>query len=382
MSHAILSASAAHRWLACTPSARLEQSFEDRSSGSAKEGTLAHAIAELKVKNMFIDPMPKRSYNKKLKDLQSQEEYAKEMDRHTDDYAEYVKEIVLSYPSKPQILVEQRVDFSRIVPEGFGTADCLIFAGEDLHIVDMKYGRNVPVSPEGNPQLRLYALGAIEEYGLIFDIKNVYMRIFQPRNEDGGGKAFMTVEDLTLWAAEIAEKVAAAYAGEGDQVTGDHCTFCKAKPLCRAYANRSKELAKLDFKMPPLLSGAEVGEILQEAKDIAAWAKSLEDWALAEVLSGGEVPGWKAVHGRSSREWSDFEEAFGALIAGGIDESILYERKPLTLAQVEKEIGKKEFNDLVGEFVVKGPGKPTLVTTDDKREAIKREDAREDFKDE
>lgn len=379
--HAVLSASGAHRWLECPPSARLEESFEDRPSESAKEGTLAHAIAEAKVRNMLIDPLPKRSFNKILKDFTNNSMYQKEMDALTDEYAEYIRSIVLSYPQKPYIAIEVKLNLSAYIPEGFGTADCVIISGNELHIVDLKYGKKVPVSAEDNPQLKLYALGAIGDYELFYDIQSVHMHIFQPRNSDGGGTFTTNVQELKAWGESIRPTVKMAYMGLGEQKAGPWCGFCKAKPICQKHAEKCRELAKLDFKKPELLSREEIGQILQTAKDVASWAKALEEYALSEVLKGNDVPGWKAVEGRKTRVWTDMDMVFKKLTSSGVSEEILWTKSPLTLAQVEKEIGKKEFNALVGDMVTTSTGKPTLVPDSDKRESIKIK-AADEFKEE
>lgn len=369
--HAVLSASGAHRWLECTPSARLEENFEDRPSESAKEGTLAHSIAEAKVRNMLIDPLPKRSFSKILKDFTKDAMYQKEMDALTDEYAEYIRGIVLSYAQKPYIAVEVKLNLSAYIPEGFGTADCIIISGNDLHIVDLKYGKNVAVSAEDNPQLKLYALGAVGEYELFYNIQTVHMHIFQPRNKDGGGIFTTSVQELKAWGEGIRPTVEMAYMGIGEQKAGAWCSFCKARPICQKHAEKCRELAKLDFKKPELLTLEEVGAILQEARDVASWVKVLDEWALAEALKGVDIPGWKAVAGRKTRAWTDMDTAFKKLTDSGISEEILWTKSPLTLAQVEKEIGEKEFSALVGDMVTTSTGKPTLVPDSDKRESIK-----------
>lgn len=379
--HAVLSASGAHRWLECTPSARLEENFEDRSSDSAKEGTLAHSIAEAKVRNMLIDPLPKRSFSKILKDFTKDAMYQKEMDALTDEYAEYIRGIVLSYAQKPYIAVEVKLNLSAYIPEGFGTADCIIISGNDLHIVDLKYGKNVAVSAENNPQLKLYALGAVGEYELFYDIQTVHMHIFQPRNSEGGGTCSLSVQELKAWGENIRPTVEMAYMGAGEQKAGPWCGFCKARPICQKHADKCRELAALEFKKPELLTLEEVGTILQQARDVASWVKVLDEWALAEALKGTDIPGWKAVAGRKTRAWTDMDEAFKKLTDNGIDEAVLWKKTPLTLAQVEDEIGKKDFATLVGDMVTTSTGKPALVPESDKRPALKIK-AADEFKEE
>ena len=379
--HAVLSASGAHRWLECTPSARLEENFEDRPSDSAKEGTLAHAIAEAKVRNMLMNPLPKRSFNKILKDFTNDSMYQKEMDALTDEYAEYIRGIVLSYAQKPYIAVEVKLDLSVYIPEGFGTADCIIISGNELHIVDLKYGKSVAVSAEDNPQLKLYALGAVGEYELFYNIQSVHIHIFQPRNNDGGGTFTTSVQELKAWGESIRPTVEMAYMGAGEQKVGPWCGFCKAKPICQKHAEKCRELAALEFKKPELLTLEEVGAILQQARDVAIWVKVLDEWALAEALKGIDIPGWKAVAGRKTRSWSDMDTAFKKLTDSGIDEAVLWKKTPLTLAQVEDEIGKKDFATLVGDMVTTSTGKPALVPESDKRPALKIK-AADEFKEE
>jgi len=377
--HALLSASAAHRWLVCTPSARLEETLPERKSDYADEGNLAHDIAELKFKKAFIEQMSLRAFNSRLKKLQQHELYQDEMLTHTDTYLDYVSGIIYSFTSPPYITVEKKLDFSAYVPEGFGTGDCIIISGTTLYVIDFKYGKGVPVSAEDNPQMKLYALGAYEAYKILYPINTIKMAIVQPRL-DTISEWEIPLVDLLMWGESIKPIAQKAFNGEGEFVTGEHCRFCRARELCRARADFNISLEDSKGKMPPLLSNAEVGDLLKRARDLAAWIKDLEEYALNECLAGNEIPGWKAVHGRAVREFTDQDAAFKLLIENGIDEAILYERKPITLASVEKLLGKKEFQKLLSDFVVTPPGKPTLVLESDPREPIKRQSAAEDFK--
>lgn len=383
MAHAILSASGASRWMACTPSARLEEQFPDSTSEYAKEGTLAHELCELKVRKNLIEPMHTRTYNSKLKKLKEHELWQDEMDKHTDTYLEYIQGLVHSYSCTPAVMVEKKVDFSSYVPDGFGTADCIIIADGTLHVVDFKYGKGVAVSAENNPQMKLYGLGAYLEYSFLYAIDKVKMTIVQPRLDDISECEISTTE-LMEWAEEVVKPLAEkAYKGEGTYIAGNHCKFCRAKATCRERARMNLETSKFDFKEPALLSDEEVGEALKMAQDLAKWAEDLKDYALAESLKGKLIPGWKAVEGRGSIVFTDNEEALKVLIGSGIDETMLYERKQLTLAQIEKVLGPKQFKELVGNMVEKSPGKPTLVIETDKREAItNKTTAIEDFKEE
>jgi len=379
--HALLSASGAHKWLNCTPSARLEETLPERESDYANEGRLAHEIAELKLRKAFVEPMGPRAFNNRLKKLQEKPLYQAEMQKHTDTYLEYIQGIVHGFKEPPYITVEKQVDYSGYAPEGFGTSDCIIISGNTLHVIDLKYGKGVPVSAVNNPQMRLYALGAYNEYSFLYPIDQVKMTIVQPRL-DNISEDTISVFELLAWGSSIKPIAEKAFAGEGEFVPGEHCRFCRAKALCRARADFY--IALEDFKQmkPPLISNEEVGQILERAKALAKWVSELEEYALAEILKGNEIPGWKVVEGRTSRQYVDQDAAFKALMMAGIDEAILYERKPLTVAQVEKVLGKAEYRKLLEEpgLVKTEPGKPTLVPENDKREPIKRPSAADDFK--
>lgn len=379
-SHALLSASGAHKWMTCTPSARLEEQFPETQSVFADEGRLAHEIAELKLRKYFHEPMSMKKFNAQMKKFAQRELYQDEMMRHTDTYLEYVQSIVHSFTSPPYIAVEKQLDFSQWVPEGFGTGDCIIIGGSTLHVIDLKYGKGVPVSAENNPQMRLYALGAYSAYNFLFPIERVRMTIVQPRL-DSISESEMEIDELLDWGESIKPIAAKAFAGEGEFVPGDHCRFCRAKATCRARAQHYLELEGFKKMVPPLISNEEVGQILERAQELAKWVSDLEEYALAECLKGNEIPGWKAVEGRSSRRYVDQDAAFQALVAAGIDEAVLYERKPLTVAQLEKVLGKAEYRKLLEEpgLVKTEPGKPTLAPISDKREAITRPSAADDF---
>ena len=369
MAHALLGPSSAARWIACPPSVKLCEQFEDVESEYAKEGSLAHEIAELKVRKLIDPGLTSRKFTTAMKKLKDKELYQEEMQGYTDEYVEFIQEQMYSYSTTPHTAVEQKVDFSQYVPDGFGTADCILIADDTLHIIDFKYGKGVPVNAENNAQLLLYALGAYLAYEMIFPIEHIKMSIVQPRlnNID----TWECSLDYLLEFAKIAqEKATMALKGEGDFNCGEHCKFCKAKAICKERANVNLELAKYEFKAADLLTLEEIGEILQKAKDLDNWVKELEKYALAESLKGNNVPGWKAVNGRSSRSFKNTDEAIKVLVDNGIAEELLYERKYLTLAQMEKTVGKKEFNSLVGDLIVMNVGKPTLVETSDKREAI------------
>lgn len=368
--HALLSASGAHRWMNCTPSAILETQFPDTTSEAAKEGTLAHELAEAKVMHyMHIDGFTKRKLTTRINKMKKNPLWQDEMNKYTDEYLDFIKTEALSYKVHPFVKVEEKIDLTAYVPDGFGTADCIIIAAGVLQVIDLKYGKGVPVSPERNEQLMLYALGAYAKYGFLFDIKSVKLSIVQPRIDNTASWA-ISIESLLEFGETVKEKANVAIKGEGAHNPGDWCRFCRARRNCRARADENVKLAFATEKKPPLITNEEVGEYLRLGEDVAKWLSDLKDYALTECLAGKDVPGWKAVEGRSSREWTDMEEAFNAISEDGMDEATLYERKPLSLAQVEKLMGKAHFNDVCAMYVAKKPGKPTLVMESDKREAI------------
>lgn len=371
--HALLSASAAKRWLNCPPSARLTENMPDTASEYAAEGTLAHALGELKIRKKF-EIMKKSVYDKSLKELKADPLYSPEMDGHTDSYLDYVAAIMHSFKSKPYIAIEKRLDYSHIAPGGFGTGDCLIMCGGELHIIDFKYGKGVPVSAEDNPQLKLYALGAVREYELLYDIQNITLHIVQPRTDDGNSSWTITRAALDEWGESIKPVAQLAFDGKGDFKCGDHCRFCKAKSTCRARADFMLSEAGFSSLPPELLSDDELGKVLERARLFANWLSDVENYALNAILNGKTITGFRAVEGTSRRKITDIDGAFEVLKSNGYDEAVLYERTPLGLTDLEKLIGgKKKLTDLIGGFIEKPQGKPTLVPADDKRPDYKQD---------
>ena len=369
--HALLSASGAHRWLHCTGSPLLEKDFPDSTSVYAQEGTLAHYLCELKLM-AYTGEITKRKLTSMKNKLMKSELWQPEMDSTSEAYLDYIKDITMSYTVKPVILTEKRVDFSRYVPEGFGTADCLILAGDTLHVVDYKHGKGVVVDADHNPQMMLYALGAMSELSLLYRFKFVHMTIVQPR-VNNISEFTMTADELIEWGESVVKpKAEAAMSGKGEFEAGDWCRFCRAKQQCKTrYESNDSLYPQLSAQHDPrLITLAELGEYLKRGRDMAAWLEDMKEYALSESLAGVEVPGWKAVEGRGSRAFTNTDDAVDTLIKNGIDESVLYERRVLTLAQMEKAVGKKAFGELVGDLVVKNPGNPTLVEESDKRPRI------------
>lgn len=369
--HALLSASGAHRWLHCTGSPLLEKDFPDSTSVYAQEGTLAHYLCELKLM-AYTGEITKRKLTSMKNKLMKSELWQPEMDSTSEAYLDYIKDITMSYTVKPVILIEKKVDFSQYVPEGFGTADCLILAGDTLHVVDYKHGKGVVVDADHNPQMMLYALGAMSELSLLYRFKFVHMTIVQPR-VNNISEFTMTAEELIEWGEKVVKpKAEAAMSGNGEFEAGDWCRFCRAKQQCKTrYESNDSLYPELSAQHDPrLITLEELGRYLKRGKDMAAWLEDMKEYALSESLAGADVPGWKAVEGRGSRAFTDTDEAVDTLIKNGIDESVLYERRVLTLAQMEKAVGKKAFGELVGDLVIKNPGKPTLVEESDKRPRI------------
>ena len=384
-SHATLSASGAHRWIACPPSALLERDFPDTTSEAAQEGTLAHELAEAKVRNYFLlGDFNKRKLNAAIKKLKTNPLWQDEMMRYTDEYLDYIKATAMKFKSKPYVEVEKRVYFGvytcadQIDPpnenEGYGIADCVMIGGDVIHIIDFKYGKSPDgrVSAEGNPQLALYALGVYETSKLLYRIKTIRMTIVQPRLSDGVSEWECPVEELLTYGKYVRSKAELAVKGEGDPTPSQKtCKFCRARSRCRARAEENVKLAFDVGKKPPLISNEEMGQYLEQGADVAKWLSDLQDCALKECLAGREVPGWKAVEGRGGRTWTDMDKAFDTLQRAGIvEEAVLWERVPLSLAKIEKLIGEKTFSGVVGDLVIKKPGNPTLVKETDKRDAI------------
>jgi hypothetical protein len=369
--HAILSASSSHRWLHCLPSARLEFEFENTNGEAAKEGTAAHALSEHKLKRAL-----------RIRSKRPTSEYdSDEMEECTDAYVDFIMEQVeLARKSctDPIVLIEQRLDFSCYVPDGFGTGDCVIISDDRLHIVDFKYGMGVLVDAEDNPQMKLYALGALEIYDSLYDIKEISMTIFQPRRENVSTWT-VPVEELKAWAEEeLKPKAAKAYQGEGEYMPGPWCTFCRASSRCRARADENLKLAQMEFKMPPLLTDSEIEEVLSLLPDLTKWANEITAYATdAAVNHGKEWHGFKVVEGRSVRKYKD-EDAVAkqAVISGYKD---IYRKSLIPMTEMQKLMGKAKFEEILGNLIVKPPGKPTLVPSSDKRVAMNVTNAKNEF---
>ena len=360
--HALLSASSSHRWLNCPPSARLCEQYEDKGSDYAAEGTEAHTLGEYKLKTAL---------GIKAKDPTSAlTRFTDEMDECANGYAAYILELVETAKqtcADPVVLIEQRLDFSKYVQEGFGTGDCVIIADGTLHIVDYKHGQGVLVEVADNPQMKLYALGALELFDGIYDINEVSMTIYQPRRDNVSTHTVFK-ESLYQWAEEVLKPTAEiAYAGEGEYNCGEWCQFCKAKYECRKRAERNMELAKLEFSRPPLLEDDEIESILGKIDDLISWASDIKDYALQAALSGKPWQGWKVVEGKSNRKYINEDAVAKAVTTAGYNP---YYTSVMGITAMEKALGKAKFAELLGGLVAKPQGKPTLVPEGDKRPAI------------
>jgi len=378
-SHAVLSASSSHKWLICPPSARLEEKFPNKTSEYMEEGTLAHEIAEFKVKSYFLEPISKATYTRRLNKFKKEEKFNQEMLEHTDTYLEFIKGEAMQTNARPFIAVEQKLDFSKYVPEGFGTADCILISGDTLQVIDFKYGKGVKVDAEENPQMKLYALGALDQFGIFYDIKKVKMSIIQPRI-DNISTYEIPVGLLLGWGdAVVKPQAQKAFMGLGEFSQGEHCRFCKAKGACEFRAKENmKVIEEAEKEIKGTMSNASIGEILTKTENVEDWLKDLRAYALDQVLKGENIPGWKAVEGRSNRTIVDVDKAFEILEANGFDQAILYEKKPLTLTALEKVVGKKKLAEAIGDYIEKPKGKPTLAKESDKREPF-RVSAAEEF---
>ena len=375
--HALLSASKSSQWLACTPSARYGLQFPSTTSTHAEEGTAAHELSELAA-SYQLGKISKTTYDHRLKDLKKGKYYTAEMMEHALDYSQYIEEIVeTARETCSDTVVEleaKNLDFSEWAPEGFGTGDCIIVSDDLLEIIDFKYGRGVRVDAYNNPQMRLYALGALQRYGALYDIKRVRMTIIQPRINREPSTEELTIEELMTWAEEyVKPRAALAFAGEGDFCPDDNtCKFCPAEAYCKARAD--KNLALFD-DAPDLqsLTIEEVGAILEKASDIRAWLKNLEDRVTKTLFEGIPVEGWKLVEGRSNRKFVDEDKVAEAMLSAGYQDALIYERSLITLAAMEKAFGKKAVGEILKDLIYKPPGKPALVPASDKREEFKPE---------
>ena len=369
--HAVLSASGSHRWLNCTPSARLELEFENTGSEAAREGTAAHALCEHKLKRALHmrSRRPASDYD------------SDEMEECTDAYVDFVMEqyeTAKQVCEDPVILIEQRLDFSCYVPDGFGTGDCLIVASPRLHVIDFKYGLGVLVDAYQNPQMMLYALGSLRIFDCLYDITEVAMTIYQPRRENVSTWT-ISVDELREWAeTTLKPKADLAFKGEGEYTPGSWCQFCRAAVKCRARAEAKLELARFEFAQPPLLTDEDIEEILGKLDDLTKWANEIVAYAQdAAINHGKEWSGFKLVESRTNRKYTDEDAVAHAAAAAGYHD--IYRKSLIPITEMEKLMGKQTFKEVLGGLVIKPAGRPTLVPASDKRPAITTVGANHDF---
>lgn len=364
--HARLSASSAHRWLECPPSVRATENIPDTTTLYAEEGTAAHEVAEYKVRRYLGEtdiPVPNTGQFD-----------AEEIDKYTDTYLGYVTDKVETIKKSCQdalVLVEQRLDFSNYVPDGFGTGDLVIITDNVMQIIDLKYGKGVAVAADNNPQMMLYALGAINLFGHLYDIKTVQLSIVQPRLDNISEWA-ISAADLTEWAETVLKPTAQlAAAGEGDFKAGDHCRFCKLKATCRKRAKLMLETAKYDYKPPAELTETEIAEVLKVASQLSKWADDVFAYAQAQAVNNGvSWDGFKLVEGRSVRKYTDENKIADICRDNGYTISQIYKTSLIGITDMERLMGKKKFRELLSEYIVKPKGKLTLVPESDKREEV------------
>lgn len=395
--HALLSASSSKQWLHCPPSVRLQENFPNESSVYAAEGTFAHEVCEYKVRKYLKE---------RVKRPQSEEYDTEEIEQITDVYAEFVISIIEQMKEngcESLAFVEERVDYSHIAPSGFGTADMLIIGKDEqgrgiLHVCDFKTGAGVFVDADHNSQMMLYAIGALAAYGFLYDIEIVRMSIIQPRL-DNISTFECSRQELEDWGESIKPIAKLAYEGKGEQHPGDWCRFCRAKPVCKACADEALALCREDFldldagafddtaeesdmtapyeadtqtavfKQPGLIPISELAEILPTLNRISSWIEAVFAFVSSEAINHGvPIPGYKVVEGRSKRVFTDTKAVADTAVANGYTD--LYKQSLITLTEFEKMMGKKKFNELLGEYVAKPPGKLALVPESDPREPV------------
>lgn len=386
--HALLSASGSSRWMNCTASARLEEMYgEQTTSVYADEGTTAHELGEALILRDVMMAISEDDFNVRLEEIMNKPTFNDEMFEEVPKYVDYVLQQFQEAKTRTHdavIAIEQKVDFSDYIPEGFGSCDTVIIADGIMEVTDLKYGKGIPVYADNNSQLKLYGLGALRKFEMMYDITTVRLSIVQPRINN---ISFwdISVEDLINWAeTELTEKATAAFAGEGDLTVGDWCRFCSVKNRCKALSQQNLEMAQFEFKEPTLLTDNEIAEILKKTPRLVEWANSISDYALTKAVTESKhFPGFKLVEGVARRKWIDEDIAAKAITdrLPGFEDSDIFNLKLKSLTDIEKKLGKKDFADKLGDIVIKPQGKPTLVSELDKRPAIGIDQAKLDFAD-
>ena len=375
--HALLSASTSSRWLVCTPSAVLESKLEESVSDYADEGTLAHTLAETELKHK-LKRITAQEYANELEFIYASKYFNESMQDYVDDYVAFVLESYNEAGKGAEIFLETQIDLRDYIPEGFGHVDVCIVNNGILDVIDLKYGKGVAVSAEENKQLMLYGLGALLECDLLFDIRDIRMTIYQPRI-DNYSSFLMSASDLRKWAIEVLRPTAEiAYEGKGEYKPGEHCRFCRAKPICQANMNYQMEIAKYDFQDPALLTPEDVSSVLSRVDQFINWINSVDEYALKQALEKGvKWPGFKLVEGRSTRKYGDELKVVSELKKKGFAEEVIFTKKICGITELSKRIGKPTFDSIITPLLIKPQGAPTLVPITDKRPEYN--SAKEDF---
>lgn len=364
--HALLSASKANIWLNCPPSIKASEDIPDTTSEYAKEGTKAHALGELNLK-LFLNLITKNQYKKIKKEIVDDNV---DMLNYINGYSDFVIERFSEVKRKTKdakLEIEVKVDFSKWVPKGFGTADVVIISDNGIEIIDLNYGQGIPVLAENNSQLKLYALGVLDEYSLLYNIKQISMIIYKPRL-DNISTSTISVDELISWANEyVKPRAEMAFKGKGEFKVGEHCRFCKIRNTCRKRAEENLKLAQYSFKLPATLSNQEISEILAQIDDLVSWSKDIKEYALNEAIKGAKFDGFKLVEGRSNRKYIDESIVASALESLGFKEEEIYSKSLLTITAMEKLLGKERFKECIGNYIIKPKVKPVLVMKSDKR---------------
>lgn len=382
--HALLSASGSSMWLNCTPSARLAEKFEEsKSSVYAQEGTLAHEFGDITLRHRSKQ-LDTKTFDSEIRKLRKEKLYTSEMEPEVDKYVDYVMERFAIAKSKTPgalLIVEERLDYSHIVEMGFGTGDALIVADDEIEVIDLKYGKGVKVDATDNSQLKLYGIGALRAFELSYDINNVILTVVQPRL-DHVSNWETPVPKLLDWAENtVKKKAAVAYKGGGLQKAGSWCKWCKVKPMCATLASQNLKLAKHEFKDPHLLSKDQLIQVFEQQPMLVDWVKSCSEYILKETLEGRKFPGYKVVEGRSQRKLVNPPGIIKTLIEKGFKQKDFTSVSLAGIGVIEKLVGKTKINTVLGEFIIKPPGKPALVRDSDNRPAMGFEQAKNDFKD-
>ncbi len=376
--HAKLSPSSAERWIACPPSVKLSERFPDTTTSYAEEGTTAHLVAEITIRKA-LGLITEQEAVMRMEEAELSLYYSKDM---PDNLAPYIEYVVSNATGADFIGLEEKLDIGEWVPGGYGTSDAVIIKGDLLEVVDLKYGQGVPVSATSNPQFRLYGLGAVQEWFMLYPFNKVRCTVIQPRLDSISSEE-LEVPELLDWAERVLKPAALlAEKGEGEYRSGDHCRWCKAKAICRRRAEDNMALARYEFAEPALLTNEDIADVLSAAGELKTWASDVEAYALDQALNHGvSFHGYKLVEGRSLRQLTDEDGAVRILMENGVAEESLYTRSLVGIPAMEKLVGKRRLAELLKDHIVKPQGKPTLVRDTDKRPALNStEAAAQDFK--